>query len=259
MIDTHCHLTEAIFDGNLRQVVESARQVGVNKLITCGTDVETSRKAVGIARSYSAVWATVGIHPEIAQNTGSRSILKESVFKEIRGLVSNKKIVAIGECGLDYYRPIDTETKQTQRDLFRWQLELASEVNLPVIVHCRDAEEEIVHIISEFRVAGVFHCFSGSEKLANFAIEKGWCISFSGNLTFKRNERLRAIATTVPDNLILTETDSPYLSPEPIRGKWPNTPENVRIVFECLQVLRGVNIVRLSNQIERNVMNLFKL
>ncbi|NLY52911.1 MAG: TatD family hydrolase [Firmicutes bacterium] len=212
LIDTHCHLNDERFEEDLPQVIQRARSAGVTGLINIGYDLDSSRRAIEQAGLYPGLKTTVGIHPHDA------STATEAALEELAKLASAESVVAIGETGLDYY--YDNSPREMQRLAFRRQMELAKELGLPVVIHSRDATQDTLEILKDFApLRGVMHCFSGSFETAQICIDMGLYIAFGGAITFKNANRLRGVAARVPLERIVLETDCPYLSPEPHRGR----------------------------------------
>ena len=211
MIDTHAHLT-ALDDPD--GAVERAAEAGVARILTVGTDVEDCSRALELADKHAGVYAILGIHPHEAGTAAADDLT------ELRELLGRPKAVAVGETGLDWYR--DYAPRDDQRRLFAAQLELASELGKPAVIHTRAADDDTLAGLADFTGAVVLHCFS-SPHLLPTALERGWYVSFAGNATFPKAVDLRLAATQVPADRILAETDSPYLAPQPVRGK-PNQP-----------------------------------
>ena len=208
MIDAHCHLYEI--------PEEEWKDNGLEAMVCAGADLETSKKSIQLANKYENVYATVGIHPEGMKEPRDPSTLL--------GMTKERKVVAVGECGLE--TGSDEEIK-----LFKFNIDLAKETGLPLVVHCRNMFNKIFEILDYGKVQ--MHCFTGTEEEMRECVKRGWYISFGGILTFKKNEELRRVAKLVPEELLLVETDSPYLSPEPVRGT-KNVPTNVKYVLDCL-------------------------
>lgn len=232
LIDTHAHLDDARYDADREAVIARAREAGVGAFITIGCDLATSRAAVELASRYPFVYAAVGVHPhEVKQ-------IEDGWYDELRRLAGHEKVVAYGEIGLDYH--YNHSPPRLQRERFREQLGLARELELPVVIHTREAQEDTVAILKEERAGetgGVFHCFSGDAWLAQEALALGFYLSFSGVLTFRNAAPLQAVARTVPLDRLLVETDCPYLTPVPHRGR-RNEPAFVKLVAEQLAGLR---------------------
>jgi TatD DNase family protein len=222
LIDTHGHLTFEQLAGDIDAVVDRSGAAGVVGWITVGTDPQHNQKAVELANRFENLYAAVGIHPHDAKNVTAQAIT------ELKELAHNEKVVAIGETGLDFH--YDFSPRPDQRRIFEAQLEIARELNLPVILHCREAFDETIDILERFiglkgRLRGVvFHCFSGSAQQARIVLEHGFYISFTGVVTFKNAEKTRQAAKIVPPDRLMLETDCPYMSPEPMRKQKVNEP-----------------------------------
>ena len=254
LIDTHTHLDEESFDVDRDAVIARALEGDVIRMITIGTTAPTSRTSVEIAAGFPGVYAAVGIQPNYV------SQVKAGDWETIEALAMQPKVVAIGETGLDRYWK-NTPFEQ-QVEYFRRHLELARRLDLPFIVHCREAEPDTV---SELRLAaqagtlrGVMHSFTGDVETAQACLELGMYISFAGMITFKKSETIREAARHVPADRILVETDAPYLAPQPMRGK-RNEPANVRYTANCLAELRGVDRDEFAQQTTANAAALFRL
>jgi TatD DNase family protein len=247
VIDTHAHL-DACAD-RPSALVARARAAGVERILTVGTTLESCRTAIGIAEREEGVFAIVGIHPhEAASPDASR-------LRELAGLFASERAVALGEIGLDHFR--DYAPHDLQRRLFEQQLELAAELEKPVVIHTRAADEETLAALADFDGTLILHCFS-SPALLEPALERGWYVSFAGNVTFPKAQELRAAAARVPADRLLAETDSPYLAPQPRRGR-PNEPAYVVHTLAALAEARGVDQAELERQIERNAAAAFGL
>jgi TatD DNase family protein len=231
LIDTHTHLDDPRYDVDRDLVIERARQAGVETFVTIGCDLTTSQSAVALAERHSNVFASIGVHPHEVKH------VDEGWYSEFRRLAEHPRVVAYGEVGLDYH--YNHSSPKTQRDRFREQIQLAREVRLPLVIHTREAQEDTITILKEekaFEVGGVFHCFSGDAWLAKCALDLGFYLSFSGILTFRNATMLRDIAKQAPLDRVLIETDCPYLTPIPHRGK-RNEPAYVSLVAEQLASL----------------------
>ena len=238
MIDTHAHLDACPDPPD--ELVRRAREAGVGTILTVGTSVEGSRAALALADEHDEVYAILGIHPHEAGAA-------EGV-DGLRDLLQHERAVAVGETGLDFYR--DYAPHDRQLALFRKHLELAGELGKPVVIHNRAADEEVLEQLASFDGAVVLHCFSYPGALAT-ALERGYYVSFAGNVTYKNASELRVAASQVPGDRLLAETDCPYLSPEPRRGR-PNEPANVLHTVEALARVRGVEPAELAAQIDAN-------
>jgi TatD DNase family protein len=253
LVDSHAHLDDLRFAGDRAAVLDRAWEAGVRRILTIGIGrgPEEMDCGIPIAEAYDWIWSSVGIHPHEAQ------LAEERHFARMRELALHPKVVAIGEAGLDYH--YDHSPRETQRAVFRRQLEIAREAELPIVVHTREADEDTEAILREMRPAnGVLHCFTSGARLADFALEIGFMISFSGVVTFKNAGALCAIACRVPSDRILVETDCPYLAPEPHRGK-RNEPAFARNTAERLAALRGVTLESFAETTAGNFARLFAL
>jgi TatD DNase family protein len=245
--DTHAHL-DACADP-AADVVSRARAAGVERIVAVGSGLESCRETLTIARAHLGVWAALGIHPHQAADPDA------SRLDELRELLTDERAVAVGETGLDFYR--DYAPRDRQRDLFVHQLELADELGKPVVVHTRAADEETAIALEAFAGTVVLHCFSSPELLP-LALERGYYVSFAGNVTYPKAEELREAAREVPADRLLAETDSPYLSPQPRRGR-PNEPANVVHTVAALAEARGEDVTVLSAQLDANAAAAFSL
>ncbi len=253
LIDTHAHLDDARFDGDRDAMIARAREAGVEHFVTIGCDLSTSRAAVELADRYPFIYATVGVHPHEAKQIG------DSWYDDLRRLAQHKKVVAYGEIGLDYH--YNHSPPKLQRERFREQITLARELRLPIVVHTREAQDDTIAILKEENAAdvgGVFHCFSGDARLAKNALDLGFLLSFSGVITFQNATMLRDIVKTVPMDRILVETDSPYLTPAPHRGK-RNEPAHVRLVAEKIAAIQGMTADQIAELTSQNARRVFKI
>jgi TatD DNase family protein len=258
LIDTHCHLS---YEGleNISHVIEEARRNSVSGIINCGTNISSSEEAVEIASQHKEVWAAVGIHPEELTQTGTKIPL---LMEKLSILAGKEKVVAIGECGLDRKSLGDEnrdELLSLQKELFRSHAELACQLDMPIIIHNRETNADILDALSPFygKIKGVMHCFSQDVLFLRKILDYGFYISFSGNITFKNSHALRELVKDVPKERILVETDAPFLTPEPLRGKWPNTPANVKITAEYLSDLLEQKFEDFARQTTDNAKSLF--
>lgn len=252
MIDTHCHLDFDVYDGQRDKVVAEANATGVHTIINIGVDRNSSVRSVELADTYDSVYAAVGVHPHDAKT------LTDKVELEIKELAHRPKVVAIGEIGLDYYRNLSPH--DIQRKAFRRQLELAVELKLPVVIHTRESFRETVDIVREYAtdlVGGVFHCFPGNNDDAFEVFSLGFIISVGGVITFK-DSRMSRVAAEAPLDKIILETDAPYLTPVPHRGK-ENHPAYVKYVYKKLAELRGIGVEEVEKVIDRTAQKLFGL
>lgn len=243
MFDSHCHLTDERFAGEADAVLQRARDAGVNGVVTIASGLDDAVAAAAFAETHESVWCTAGVHPHAAseQEVGWTARLRE--------LLQHPRCVAIGEAGLDYF--YENSPRATQRSVFERQLELSADLDLPVVVHSREAEADTISMIRGAPEArGVLHCFDAGPALLEAALENGWYVSFAGLVTFKRYERGDLVAA-VPDDRLLVETDSPYLAPVPHRGK-RNEPAFVARVVERVASFRGADPAATGAMTERN-------
>lgn len=261
LIDTHAHLNFGAFAKDLEVVVGQAQEAGVGKIINVGADLDSSQKAVAIAQKYKSCFASVGIHPHHARNHGNMANSVETLKK----LAKNPKVVAIGECGLDYhpYKNGGVADPKKQKELFLAQIKLAQKLNLPIIFHCRNAHTDILEVIYQYinkliKIRGVFHCFSGDKEFLEKVLDSGFYVGFDGNITYKNAQGLRDLVKTTPLNRLLLETDCPYLPPEPFRGL-RNTPANVKIIARAVAQIHKVSFAFVANQTTQNATTLFTL
>ena len=250
LTDTHCHLYYKDLKKDLQGVFDRANKLGVNRFICAATNMEDVHQCIEIAENYDQVFCSSGIHPHDTKDA------PKNYIEKIYNLMSNDNMVAIGEIGLDYYRNISDSNIQKKR--LREQLKIALEIDKPVIIHNREADEDMISILTEFpEISGVAHCFSSNLDMANQLLELGYYISFSGNLTFK-NSHLPSVAKELPLDRLLVETDSPFLSPVPFRGK-PNEPARVRYVAEKLAEIHNISLEEIANITSENASKIFRL
>lgn len=253
LADSHAHLIDKAYRNDSKAVIQRALDIGVKLIINLGYDIKTSSRAVDMAQDYPFMYASVGVHPHEAAR------VPKDYLQNVKELALNKKNVAIGEIGLDYYRDISPRKKQQQA--FREQLQLAQEMRLPVIIHDREAHKEVLKIVREEqggKNGGVFHCFSGDWEMAQQCIELGFYISIAGPVTFKNSDSLREVAQKVPLHRLLVETDCPYLTPVPYRGK-RNEPAHVKYTVETIAALRGMKWEELAQVTYTNTKKCFQL
>ncbi len=247
IIDTHAHFNDPKFDEYREDLLSSLPSLGVDKLINCGCSDITSLDCIALAEKYPHIYAAVGYHP--------CSVTGEINLTAIEDMLSHQKVVAVGEIGLDYYW--DKTYIAEQKAAFRLQLELAKNYQMPVIIHDRDAHADTMEIIKEHKPMGVFHCFSGSVETARELVKMGIYIGIGGVLTFKNSRRLKEVAADIPLEYMLLETDAPYLSPEPKRGKTNNS-SLIIYVAEALAEIKGLTPEEILAQTRKNAERLFK-
>ena len=252
LFDTHAHMDDRAIDEDREELLNNLPDQGLALVMNPGCSLESSRNAVELARKYDYIYAAVGSHPDAADE------VNEEVLEEYRKLCKlNPKIKAIGEIGLDYH--YEDIPREIQLKAFRMQMELARELGLPVIVHERDAHEDGMKVVDEFPdVTGVFHCYSGSAEMAKELVKRGWYIGFTGVLTFKNARKAVEVAASIPLDRIVLETDCPYMSPEPFRGK-RNDPGKLYRMAEKLAEIRGLTVEEIHNITTENGKILYRI
>ena len=260
MIDTHCHLNLEPLSNTPSKFLDQALAAGVTNIIIPAVDLPTSQSAIDLAGTSDRLFAMVGIHPEEAAKTDFSNL-----FENLKSLALKPKVVAIGECGLDYFHT--TQTKAAQHQLFEFQLQLAHELDLPLSIHVRDlpaeasakedAHQDALELIRQFTPRAVLHCFSGNQDYLQAALDLGLFISFAGNVTFQNAHKLQQLAKLTPTDRLLVETDAPYLNPD--RGVFPNTPAQVVKTYHFLAKLKNISLEQLSQAVEDNVHQLFNV
>ena len=252
LFDTHAHMDDQAFREDRKALLNSYPQQGVCLVMNPGCSLESSRNVDKLTREYDFLYGAVGSHPDVANE------VSEAVLEEYRMLCKqNPKIKAIGEIGLDYH--YEDIPRDIQKKSFRMQMELAQQLNLPVIVHERDAHEDGMKIVEEFpHVTGVFHCYSGSYEMARWLIDRGWYIGFTGVLTFKNARKAIDVAGRIPLDRIVLETDCPYMSPEPFRGK-RNDPGKLYRMAERLAEIRGLTVEEIHAITTENGRRLYRI
>ncbi len=251
MIDTHCHLEMKDFDKDRDSVIERALSSGVEAIITVATELKDAYRAREIAEKYPSVYFSAGIHPHDAKD------FDEETYRNLLEILKHPKAVAVGETGLDYYR--DLSPREIQRDVFRRHVELSLSLNLPLIIHSRNATEDTMRIIEELNISSaVLHCFSGSLETARWAVNRGLFISIAGPVTFDNSKKLPDIVREIPDENLLIETDAPYLTPVPMRGK-RNEPSFLLYTAKRVAELRGISLEDIDRITTLNAKRLFKI
>jgi len=252
LVDTHAHLQWASFNMDREKAICRAIEVAVEYIVNIGVDVDGSREAIKLAERHKGLFATVGIHPHNA------SQLNENILDKLRNLSENPKVVAFGEIGLDYYRNLSPP--EAQKRAFEAQLFLAEELELPVVIHDREAHADILDILSKFkgRLGGVMHCFSGNREMAEQCVESGFYLSFAGPVTFPNAHKLQEIVKLVDLNRILLETDSPWLAPQQMRGK-RNEPAFLPFIARKIAEIKGISADELAEITTRNAKEVFHL
>lgn len=252
LFDTHAHMDDRAFDADREQLLRELPEKGIQFLMNPGCSLESSIAASRLAAQYDYIFAAVGSHPDAADE-----VTDEAIAQYRHLIAENPKIKAIGEIGLDYH--YEDIPRDTQQRAFRMQMALAQEQNLPVIVHEREAHEDGLKIVEEFpTVKGVFHCYSGSSEMAKWLVSRGWYIGFTGVLTFKNARKAVETAAAIPLDRIVLETDCPYMSPEPFRGK-RNDPGRLYRMAEKLAEIRGMSVEEIHRITVENGKKLYRL
>ena len=252
LFDTHAHMDDRAFDTDREALLADLPNRGIALLMNPGCSLESSRNVDKLTRQYDYIYGAVGSHPDVADE------VNEAVLEEYRAIVAaNPKIKAIGEIGLDYH--YEDIPRELQLKAFRMQMELTRELDLPAIVHERDAHEDGMKMVEEFpEVTGVFHCYSGSAEMAKWLVNRGWYIGFTGVLTFKNARKALEVAASIPLDRIVLETDCPYMSPEPFRGK-RNDPGKLYRMAERLAELRGLTVEEVHAITTENGKKLYRI
>ena len=252
IFDTHAHYDSDSFDEDRENVIKELKENGVIGVLNCGSDLYGLRKSVELAKEFDMFYAAVGIHPENADE------FNEDVVKEIKEFVKNEKVKAIGEIGIDYYWE-ENPPREVQKEVFRAQMKLADELNLPVVIHDRDAHKDTLEIMKEFpNVIGVVHCFSGSVEFAKECIKLGYYIGFTGVLTFKNAKKLVDVCREIPAERMLVETDCPFMAPVPFRGK-RNKSDYIEYIIDKMSEIRGISGEEMNEILLNNKKRLFKI
>ena len=251
LFDSHAHLNDEAFDQDRPELLETFRDAGVGLVMNAGCSLASSREGIALAEAYPWIYCSVGTHPDTADE------VNEEVLEVYRQMCSHPKVKAIGEIGLDYY--YETIHRDAQMRAFRMQMQLAEELDMPVIVHERDAHEDGMSIVKEFpKVKGVFHCYSGSAEMARQLVDMGWYIGFTGVLTFKNARKAVETAASIPLERILLETDCPYMAPEPYRGK-RNHPGYLPKMAEKLAQIRSIPVEEAIRATMENAKRLYRI
>ena len=250
IFDTHAHYDSGAFSQDREEILSALPDGGVGLVVDPGCDLESSRAALDLAGRFPHVYAAVGIHPSDCGGCG------EAEYRALRALCGKEKVVAVGEIGLDYYWK-DNPPKDFQQEVFRRQIQLALELDLPVIVHDREAHGDSLSVVMDYpSLRGVFHCFSGSPEMAEELLKRGWYLGFDGPITYKNAKRAPEVAAVTPLDRILVETDAPYLTPEPFRGK-RNDSRKLPYVIQRLAQWKGVTPEELERITWDNGLRLF--
>lgn len=253
LFDSHAHLDDERFDDDREKVINSLKENGVDLIVDPGADISSSVQAVNLSKEYENIYAAVGVHPHSAKD------MNEDTLKILKALSKNDKVVAIGEIGLDYH--YDNSPRDVQKKWFKEQIKLAKELNLPIIIHTREAQKDTFDIVKEEydeNLRGVLHCYSGSLEMARKYLDMGFYISFAGPITFKNSKVPKQVAKEVPLDKLLVETDCPYLTPEPHRGK-RNEPLYVRYVASTIAELKGITFEEVARRTKENAIRFFEI
>ena len=252
LADSHAHIDDERFDADREEVVARALAAGVSLIVNIGADMASSARSVALAEKYPEIYAAVGMHPHDSQD------MKETDYRQLEQWANHPKVVAIGEIGLDYH--YDLSPRPVQKEVFLRQLDLARKTGKPFIIHEREAHADMLDIIRHAArgLNGVFHCFSGSVETAREYLKMGFYISVAGPVTFPKSVKTKEVAKAVPLDRLLVETDSPYLTPQPFRGK-RNEPAYVRLVAEEIANLRDISLAELAETTTANVRRLFNI
>ena len=251
LFDTHAHMNDPAFDEDREAVLLGLADKGVANMMNVGCCLDSSKDCIAMAEKYPFAYAAVGTHPDAADE------VDETVIAQYRQMAQHPKVLAIGEIGLDYY--YETIPREVQQKAFRMQMELARELSMPVIVHERNAHDDGMRIVKEFKgVTGVFHCYSGSAEMARQLVDMGWYIGFTGVLTFKNARKAVETAERIPLDRIVLETDCPFMAPEPFRGK-RNDPGYLYRMAERLAEIRGISVEEVHRMTTENARRLYRL
>ena len=253
MIDSHCHINDDLYCDNPKEYIETAKQAGVSEFLVVGFDAKSSVISAKIAKNYSECYAAVGIHPSDVKK------MKTGDLEAIRELAKEPKVIAIGEIGLDYYWDKDPEVKEQQKEFFIKQINIANELNLPISIHCRDAIEDCLQILKENHVnrGGIMHCYAGSSEIAGEFIKLGFLLGFGGTVTFKNSVRPKEVIASIPSDSYVLETDAPYLTPDPYRGK-ENHSKYLYLVRNKIAELRNISPEQVDKESTENFNRVFK-
>ncbi len=246
--DTHCHVYEEYYE-NIDEIINNAKNNKINRLINNGCDNKSNIEVIKTINKYPNIYGAIGIHPEATETYQNIDLIN------LENNLSNKKVIAIGEIGLDYH--YTKENKEKQKELFDYQLKLATKYNLPVIIHSREATEDTINILSKYNLKGVIHSFSGSLETANIYIKMGYLLGINGVITFK-NSKLKEVIKQISLEHIILETDSPYLTPEPYRGK-KNEPARIINIANFISNLKNIELDELARITNANIKRIFDI
>ena len=252
LVDTHCHLHFDNYDADREEVLRASAETGVKRIICVGCGLADSQRAIDFAQAHRGVWATAGAHP----HDGADFITDTAAGEKLKSMLAEAKVVAVGEIGLDYHYGL--EHKNRQADFFRQQLQIAADFNRPVIIHCREAADDTLAILSEFpSVRCVFHCFTGTADEARRILDRGFFLGFTGPITFKKSDELREVVRMTPIDRLLVETDAPYLSPEPVRKQKINEPALVMHMARTVAAVKQMTLQEVDHHTTANAQRFF--
>lgn len=254
MIDSHCHINDELYKNNPKEYIKEAENAGVFQFLVVGFDKKSSELALKIANENKSCFAAVGIHPSDVKKAA------DGELKQIRDLALDNKVIAIGEIGLDYYWDKEEDIKKQQREYFIKQIMIANELDLPISIHCRDAIEECLQILKENPVkkGGVMHCYAGSLEMSKEFIKLGFLLGLGGTVTFKNSVRPKEVAANIPSNSYVLETDAPYLTPHPFRGK-ENHSKYLYLVRDKIAEIRGIAPEQVDKESTDNFKRVFNV
>ena len=254
MIDSHCHINDELYINNPAEYVKDGENMGVFEFLIVGFDEKSSENAVEIAKKFKGCFAAVGIHPSDAKKAQPGDLDK------IRKLAKEDKVIAIGEIGLDYYWDKDEDVKKQQREYFIEQIKIANELDLPISIHCRDAIEDCLKILKENPVnrGGIMHCYAGSLEISSEFIKLGFLLGFGGTVTFKNSVRPKEVVANIPSDSYVLETDAPYLTPHPYRGK-ENHSKYLYLIRDQIAELRGISTEQVEKETNENFKRVFRI
>ena len=257
--DSHCHLDDERFDEDRERLIAEIKKANITKFVSAGYSIEGSKKGVELSKKYDYIYTTCGISPnDIPQDEDELWKNIEEISDLVKENIENKKIVAIGEIGLDYYWEKDLQKRELQRQVFIKQIEIANVWNLPIVIHTREAVMDTLEILRKYTVnrKGVFHCCPLNRELVKEALKLGFYISFAGPITFKNSKNAKEIIEMVPNDKMLIETDSPYLAPEPVRGT-RNDPRNVQYIAKKIAEIKGMTLEEVAKMTYENTKEIF--
>lgn len=248
IIDSHAHYDDSAFDNDRYMLLDALFSENVEKIVNVGCSVKGSRESAALAEKYPGIYSSAGLHPDSADEIGK--------LNEIKELCALKKTVAVGEIGLDYH--YENHGRELQKAAFEEQLRLAAELDMPVIIHSRDAWEDTMELLRKYRPKGVMHCFTGSAEIAREVVKMGMYIGFTGAVTFKNSKKARGVLEIVPEDRLLVETDCPYMSPEPLRGQRSHSGMIVH-TLGTFAAVKGVSMEEMAEITARNAERLFSI